>query len=87
MRTTSIVVALALLPAALAGQAHPAATQAPIRLTMQEAVRRALATGEEVRLAEAAHRQAHGQVTQAYSAALPELRANQIGRASCRERV
>ena len=76
MRATSIVVALGLLPAALAGQAHPAATQAPIRLTMQEAVRRALATGEEVRLAEAAHRQAHGQVTQAYSAALPELRAN-----------
>lgn len=76
MRATSIVVALGLLPAALAGQAHPAATRAPIRLTMQEAVRRALATGEEVRLAEAAHQQAHGQVTQAYSAALPELRAN-----------
>jgi outer membrane protein TolC len=76
MRATSVVIALALLPTALAAQARPAVTGEPIRLTMQEAVRRALQTGEEVRLAEAAHRQAHGQVTQAYSAALPELRAN-----------
>src|SRR3990172_3825354 len=76
MRTTSIVVALALLPAALAAQARPAVTQQPIHLTMQEGVRGALAAGEEGRGAEAAHQHAHGQVTQAYSAALPELRAS-----------
>lgn len=53
-----------------------AAAQAPVRLTMAEAVRRALDTGEEVRLAQASLRQARGQVTQAWSAALPEVRAS-----------
>ncbi len=52
------------------------AQEAPLRLTMDEAVRRALANGEEVRLAQATVEQARGQVRQAYAGALPELRAS-----------
>ncbi len=70
MRIASLI-GLALVPAALAAQA-PA--RAPIRLTLDDAIRRALAGGNEVRIAEAGVRQAEGQVTQAWSTALPEIR-------------
>jgi len=53
-----------------------AAQEPTLRLTMDEAVRRALASGEEVHLAQATVDQARGQVRQAYSSALPELRAS-----------
>ena len=64
---------LALVPATVAAQ-QPA--PAPIRLTLEDAVQRALLKGNDVRIAEAGVRQAEGQVTQAWSSALPELRAN-----------
>lgn len=78
MRTIRLLLALALLPAALrAQQAAPiAAAPAPIRLSMDDAVRRALASGDEVRLAEAVVRQARGQITQAWASALPEVRGS-----------
>jgi len=75
MRTIRLLLALALLPAALHAQ-QPAAAPAPIRLSMDDAVRRALASGDEVRLAEAAVRQARGQITQAWASALPEVRGS-----------
>ncbi|HWO89194.1 MAG TPA: TolC family protein [Gemmatimonadales bacterium] len=52
------------------------AQQQPLRLTMEEAVRRAVDQGEEMRLARAQLAQAQGAVTQAYAEALPELRAS-----------
>jgi len=52
------------------------AAQEPVRLTMADAVRRALEHGEEVRLAQTQLDQARGQVTQAWSEALPSLRAS-----------
>jgi len=77
MRTIHLLLALVLLPVALrAQQAAAAAAPAPIRLSMDDAVRRALASGDEVRLAEAAVRQARGQITQAWASALPEVRGS-----------
>ena len=76
MRTIHLLLALALLPAALRAQQATATTPMPIRLSMEDAVRRALASGDEVRLAEAAVRQARGQVTQAWASALPEVRGS-----------
>jgi outer membrane protein TolC len=77
MRTIRLLLALALLPAALhAQQAAAAAAPAPIRLSMDDAVRRALASGDEVRLAEAVVRQARGQITQAWASVLPEVRGS-----------
>ncbi len=69
----AVLIGLLLVPAALAGQ-EPA--RAPLRLTLDEAVRRALGTGNDVRIAEAGVRQAAGQVTQAWSSALPTIRAS-----------
>ena len=74
MRIASII-GLALLPAALGAQ-EPA--RAPIQLTLDEAIRRALTAGNDVRIAEASVRQAEAQVTQAWSTALPEIRASLI---------
>ena len=84
MRITRWVLTMGLLPAALAAQqapARPAAGAAagatarePLRLTLDEAVRRALATSDEIRMAQAQVRQAQGQVTQAWASALPEIR-------------
>jgi len=74
MRIAPIIV-LALLPAALAAQ-QPSST--PLQLTLDEAIRRALSSGNDVRIAEAGVRQAEGQVTQAWSTALPELRASVV---------
>jgi len=76
MRTISLLLAIALLPAALRAQQVAAAAPAPIRLSMEDAVRRALASGDEVRLAEAAVRQARGQVRQAWASVLPEVRGS-----------
>ena len=76
MRTIHLLLALALLPAALRAQQATATAPVPIRLSMEDAVRRALASGDEVRLAEAAVRQARGQVTQAWASALPEVRGS-----------
>ncbi|HVO35552.1 MAG TPA: TolC family protein [Gemmatimonadales bacterium] len=67
------IIGLALLPAALAAQ-QPA--REPIQLTLDDAIRRALAGGNDVQIAEAGVRQAEGQVTQAWSTALPEIRAS-----------
>lgn len=72
MRLASSIL-LALVPAAVAAQ-QPA--RDPVRLTLQDAIQRALYVGNEVRIAEAGVRQAEGQVTQAWSAALPEIRAS-----------
>lgn len=52
------------------------APTAPLRLTMPEAVRRALETGEEVRVAQAQLDLARGQVQEAWSEGLPSLRAS-----------
>jgi outer membrane protein TolC len=71
MRITPILALL--VPIGLTAQ-EPA--RAPVQLTIEDAVRRALATGNEVRIAEAAVRQAEGTVTQAWSTALPEIRAS-----------
>ena len=76
MRTILLLLVLALLPAALRAQQATATTPVPIRLSMEDAVRRALASGDEVRLAEAVVRQAHGQVTQAWASALPDVRGS-----------
>ncbi|MEK6769081.1 MAG: hypothetical protein AABY85_08860, partial [Gemmatimonadota bacterium] len=48
----------------------------PVRLTMQEAVRRALQYGEEVQLARSTVQLARGQVTEAFAGALPEIRGS-----------
>ena len=69
---------LALAPVSLVAQAAPASAPAglePIRLTLPEAVRRAL-EGEEVRLARASVDQARGQVMTARSDALPQIRTS-----------
>jgi outer membrane protein len=71
MRIAAVLV-LALLPASLPAQ-QPAA---PVRLTLEDAIRRALTTGNDVRIAEAGVKQAEGTVTQAWSTALPEIRAS-----------
>lgn len=47
-----------------------------VRLSLDEAVQRALASGEEMRTARAQVREANGQVTEAWSAALPQVTAN-----------
>lgn len=70
MRT---IVAIA-LAAGLA--ASPVAAQSPadtVHLTLEEAVRRALAAGEEMRLARAQVQDADGQVREAAAAALPQV--------------
>ncbi len=66
-------VLLVLVPTAVAAQ-RPAPP--PIRLTLEGAIERALVSGNDVRIAQAGVRQAEGQVTEAWSTALPELRAN-----------
>lgn len=78
MRPITAVFVLALAPGWLAAQAPRSApvSAAPIRLTVEEAVRRALDSGDEIRLARAALRQADGQITQAWASALPEVRTS-----------
>jgi len=77
MRTLRVLTAIAVVPAALAAQQPAAAgARAPIRLTIEEAVRRAVETGDEVRLAQVAVRQAEGQITQAWATALPDIRTS-----------
>ena len=77
MRIFHVFLALTLLPAALAAQRAPAvAARPPLRLSMEDAVRRALETGDEIRIARAQVQQARGQVTQAWASALPEIRGS-----------
>lgn len=61
------------LPARLLAQL-PADTRVPVRLTLTDAVRRAVDHGEEVRLARTGVDQARGQVLQARADALPQVR-------------
>ncbi len=77
MRIAQTILMVGLLPAALAGQQAPVrAAREPLRLSMEEAVRRALETGDEIRVARAQVQQARGQVTQAWASALPEVRGS-----------
>jgi outer membrane protein TolC len=77
MRMLRVLLALTLLPATVAAQRPPVDTaRATLRLSMEEAVRRALETGDEIRIAAAGLRQAAGQVTQAWASALPEVRGS-----------
>lgn len=74
MRRALAVAGLAvLLPAALWAQAPAAPASGPLRLTLQEAVRRAL-DGEEVRLARTSVDEARAQVVTARADALPQIR-------------
>lgn len=73
----AIILMLGLLPGMLAAQQAPArAAREPLRLSMEEAVRRALDSGDEIRVARAQVQQARGQVTQAWASALPEVRGS-----------
>jgi outer membrane protein len=77
MRIVQTILMLGLLPATLAAQQVPArAAREPLRLSMEDAVRRALETGDEIKVARAQVQQAHGQVTQAWASALPEIRGS-----------
>lgn len=77
MRIARAVLLLGLVPAVLAAQRVPArAAGEPLRLTMEDAVRRALETSDEIHVAQAGVRQARGQVTQAWASALPEVRGS-----------
>ena len=69
LKTTSIIAALAALAVAPLG----AQTRDTIRLSMEVAVERALASGEEMRTARAIVRDANGTVIEAMSAALPHV--------------
>jgi outer membrane protein TolC len=53
-----------------------AAQEAPVRLTVEEAVRRAVTTSEEVQLAQAQQALAESQVIQARAGALPQVNAS-----------
>jgi outer membrane protein TolC len=72
-RTIVLLGALALAPSLLAAQGDVPPPGTPVRLTLQEAVRRAL-EGEEVRLARSNVELARGQVVAARSDALPQIR-------------
>ena len=69
LKTTSIIAALAAFAVAPLG----AQTRDTIRLSMEVAVERALASGEEMRPARAIVRDANGTVIEAMSAALPHV--------------
>jgi outer membrane protein TolC len=73
-RAVCIAAALA-LGAGLPPVRLVAQAPAPIHLTMQDAVRRAVERGEEVGLAQVAVSQAHSQVITARADALPQIRA------------
>lgn len=76
MRFTGVVLVAALLPAGLAAQQPATPAREPLRLSMADAVRRALEAGDEIKVARAQLRQARGQVTQAWASALPEVRGS-----------
>jgi outer membrane protein len=74
MKTQLVAALVSLaLPAGLLAQ-QPAEDRVAVRLTLTEAVRRALDHGEEVRLARTGVDQARGQVVQARADALPQVR-------------
>ncbi len=70
LRITLVATWLATLAATGLGAQGTADT---LRLSMDDAVKRALATGEEMRVARAQVRDANGTVTEAWSAALPHV--------------
>jgi len=67
-----LLAALAVPGAAMAQE--PASTTAEVRLTLQDAVRRALEHGEEVRIAQGGVDVAHSQVVQARADAMPQVK-------------
>ena len=67
------VFSLALFAALAATRLGAQAPGDTVRLTLDEAVQRALASGEEMRTARAQVREANGQVTEAWAAALPQV--------------
>jgi outer membrane protein TolC len=75
MRRLTVLVTLV---AALQGAAAAQAPVDTVRLTLDDAVRRALEDGEEMRAARAALRDARGRVTEATAAALPEIRGSVV---------
>lgn len=70
MRRMFAITLLAALAATRLGAQAPADT---VRLSLDEAVQRALASGEEMRTARAQVREANGLVTEAWAAALPQV--------------
>jgi len=74
-RAALALVGVALMPSVSARAQTPAtAAAAPVRLTLQDAVRRATEHGEEMRVARGMVQQARGQVVQARADALPQVR-------------
>ena len=73
-KAAAVVTALAALAFWPSGTLFAQAGSTPVRLTLQEAVRRAVEHGEEVRLARATVELARGQVTAARADALPQVR-------------
>jgi outer membrane protein TolC len=67
------LVAVTILAAAAASGLGAQTPSDTVRLTLDEAVQRALTSGEEMRTARAQVREANGQVTEAWSAALPQV--------------
>jgi len=67
-----------LLAAVAATQVGAQSPAAPVRLSLDEAVQRALASGEEMRTARAQVREANGQVTEAWAAALPQVTSSVV---------
>jgi outer membrane protein TolC len=65
-----------LVPFGMAGAA--AAQEAPLRISLEEAVNRAVSTSEEVRLAQANQALAESQVVQARAGALPQVNASLV---------
>jgi outer membrane protein len=77
MRIVPWLLLVTLSPGALAAQQARVAPE-PLRLSMVDAVRRALDAGDEIRIARAQLRLAHGQVVQAWATALPEIRGSLV---------
>jgi outer membrane protein len=73
MRAASLTLAAAALALALVGAPAHAATPDTLRLTLDDAVKRALTFAPDARVARAAEQIAGGQVTEALAAALPQI--------------
>ena len=76
LRFVPLVLAVLLLPAAAHArrEAPPPAPTDTLRLSLEDALQRALADGEEMRAARAAVRLTQGQVLEQLSRALPSAR-------------
>ncbi len=76
LASATLAIALAIAPGAAQASSAPAPAPAAsdtLRLTLDEAVRRALANGPEARSAQAAVKIADGQVREAFAQALPQV--------------